>query len=369
MVGAKIRLMPITTHTPETAPTSTGFLSSFKHPKAQLPPAGPAWYGSVMGSGIVSTLLMLHGYTAGAVTFMLIGWVLLLGLTAGLIKNMLTRAGFMHKLLTDPASFTAWGMFAMGFLASGTPFATVLPAVLPSYTNLGWGLSWAMWIIGTILGTLTAFGFIFMAVRQHIGAPLPAWCLPVVPVTISATTGAALAGHASDHTLRATMIVASFAALTMALTASIGIIIAIYHNIWFRQQLPHPLATTSFIPLGIVGQSGAAAQAIKTQALTITTPETHQAITNLATSYGIIVTIIGTPLFLWAMYTSYRAFARGLPFTPTWWALTFPVGVCSLGAYNMGWQALSAILLIILIVHWLLAAAGTLATIRQQGKA
>ena len=53
---------------------------------AAPPAAGPAWFGSVMGSGILSTLLHLHsdripGAGAASEVLLVVAWALMTGLT------------------------------------------------------------------------------------------------------------------------------------------------------------------------------------------------------------------------------------------------------------------------------------------------
>ena len=96
------------------------------------------------------------------------------------------------------------------------------------------------------------------------------------------------------------------------------------------------------------------------------TPDAGEALESIASWYGAILLLTGMPLLLWAMFFSYRAFARKAPFVPGWWAMTFPVGTCSLGALYMGWDVSAALLFALLGAHWLLCAVASVQAIAAQ---
>ena len=128
--------------------------------------------------------------------------------------------------------------------------------------------------------------------------------------------------------------------------------------------IPAQFATTAWIPLGLVGQSTVAAQLLAGD-------QWH----FRATVYGLVILSVGIPLAGYAIIKHWGT-ALGstpMPYNPTWWASTFPVGTCCLGTHtlaekstnstllvwDLGWMdTLSAALLALLLLHVVCAALG-----------
>lgn len=58
-----------------------------------VPGPGPAWFGAVMGTGGLATLLQIHsvrvpGFAPAAVVMLVLGWILLVGLGAGFARSV-----------------------------------------------------------------------------------------------------------------------------------------------------------------------------------------------------------------------------------------------------------------------------------------
>ncbi|MGJ6981475.1 hypothetical protein ACSDQ9_13255 [Aestuariimicrobium soli] len=126
------------------------------------------------------------------------------------------------------------------------------------------------------------------------------------------------------------------ACFVIAWVLGVAIFVVAYRPHWLRQPLPLELSTTAWIPLGIVGQSTAAAIALT----------------------------IGVPLVAWAVWCTIQGFRRGLPFGRTWWSMTFPVGTLALGSHvmgshMMGLHAVAVAATLCLLGTWTIAATGT----------
>ena len=351
---------------PEAAPDRPT-LPALRH--RTLPPAGPAWYGAVMGTGILSSLTMIHGVPVIPPVLLVLGWLLLLGLTGAYLIRCVRQRGLFWTSFHQADQAPAWGMVAMGILAVGSATATVVSGVAGAASDaaaLAWKIDGILWLIGTALGLFSATTFVSLLIRTDAGAPRPVWGLPVVAPMVSATVGAGLAPHLSSHGVGMLVAVASFGCFLMALPLGATIFATAYHHAWFRDPLPLAASVSSFIPLGIVGQSTAAAQTLAGAFGHWIQDDAAGWAQLLAHAYGITVFLLGAPLFLWAVFTSYRAVARGMGFNPGWWASTFPVGTCSLGAHAMGWDGLSIAFLILLAAHWTVCAGVSLAALWAQ---
>ncbi|WP_131800752.1 TDT family transporter [Rothia kristinae] len=344
-------------HRPERAP-------------ALVPPAGPGWYGAVMGTGILANLSFTHWGLVPAVPILVIGWVVLLWLSVGFTARCLRDPSVLRASVADPGQLPAWGMVSMGILSVGSATSVVLPALDASLTHAAWSVDWVMWILGTALGLFSWVAFALMLTAKDCGRPHFTWGLPIVPPMVSATTGAALMAHTPNELTRMLVCVISAGCFFAALSLGISIFGIAYHHRWLRDPLGHDAAATTFIPLGVVGQSTAAAQALVTAARGFLHPDAVEALHQIAHAYGVIMLAIGSPLLVWAMVKTYSAWAHGAGFVPGWFATTFPVGTCALGAHLMGWEAVSVVLTLLLAAHWLIvSAAGLVAIVRHRRSA
>ncbi|WP_254873062.1 hypothetical protein [Schaalia sp. Marseille-Q2122] len=122
----------------------------------------------------------------------------------------------------------------------------------------------------------------------------------------------------------------------LALSLGLVIFAYAYQRHWRTAPVPLVASASSWIPLGLVGQSTAATQALAHTATPMTSPEFAQALAHMANLYGYSMFIVGTPLIAWATLVTLRGFQHRMPFTPGWWALTFPIGTLALGATLLG---------------------------------
>jgi tellurite resistance protein TehA-like permease len=328
-------------------------------------PAGPAWFGSVMGTSLLSSLLRAHGIAVLDVVLCLIGWALLILLTVGFLARCVRRPRVLRDSLSKHSEVSAWGMVSMGCLSVGSATSTVIPHWLPQLETTAWSVDWILWFIGTAIGWVSAVGVAAKLMKIHHERPLPAWGLPVVAPMVTATTGAQLVAHAaSPHGAILTGLL-SVGSFFVALAMGVAVFGVAYEHSWRHEALPAAAAASSFIPLGIVGQSTAAAQSLAMAGAPFVSPGVDSILSEIAHGYGVVVLCIGIPVFAWAAATTYRQFLRGMPFTPGWWAMTFPVGTCSLGTHLMGWDLLSLALLLVLAVHWCIAATGSVTNLAR----
>ncbi|AZA12568.1 TDT family transporter [Corynebacterium choanae] len=337
-------------------------------PPSQVPPAGPVWFGSTMGTGILSTLLFNHQHHVGlfaplSLVMLVIGWVLLVGLSVAFAVRCVRNPAIIRPVICEPTMSPAWGMVAMGYLAVGSATYTVLPAFFPATQSIVDDIDLVMWLIGTTLGVITAIGFAAVLMRGNVGDPTPVWGLPLVPPTVSATTGAIQVPHLPNVTAQIVMLTVSVGCFFVALALGMAVFIVAYEHAWRRARLPLAASAASCIPLGIVGQSTAAAQALSSQAQLLSIPAIRPALQEMANYYGVVVLTLGVPLLAWAIYTTVRGWYLRMPFSPGWWATTFPIGTLCLGAHLLAggsghpaWDWISFVLLLLLCTTWSISA-------------
>lgn len=332
------------TTAPRTAPASAPTPrpeAPASRPAAVIPAAGPAWFGAVMGTGILATLLQradLGGLTTvGAPLLLAVGWALLCGLGVGYLLRLRRGSTSLAESVAAVADATAWGLVAMGVLSVGGATLTVLPVIAPGADGLAVVLAVVLasmlWVAGSLLGVVTTLAFV-RRMRREPAAPTFTWGLPVVPPMVTATTGAALAAVLPE-TAAAVVLGVSAVCFVLSLVVGGRVFVAAYlrHR---HEPLPLAASTSAWIPLGVVGQSTAAAQGLAAEIGRSLAPEAAASLHDLAVGYGVAMLALGVPLVAWAVLRTGLGLVRRMPFTPGWWSLTFPLGTLALGAGMLG---------------------------------
>lgn len=340
--------------------------------RPRLPGPGPQWFGAVMGTGILATLLQSTAASVPGAAWLAVGllavcWLALVGLCGGYAVRIAGRPSELSASIHDVTQAPAWGMVSMGVLSAGSATATVVPAHAARWTGVAWQVDAWCWAIGTLLGIVTALGFAVRLTGRHVGAPTFAWGLPIVPPMVSATTGAALVGRIDAAQGRFWLLAATVGCFFLALVLGVVVFAIAYRHHWRSAGPPVAASPSAWIPLGIVGQSTAAAQAIANQAARLLRPDAVPAAHTAANTYGFVMLALGVPPALWAVAVTVRGFRRRMPFGPGWWAMTFPIGTLSLGCHLLGassgsefFTAAGLVCLLVLVGTWTLAAGATL---------
>ncbi|MDV8000956.1 C4-dicarboxylate ABC transporter [Rhodococcus sp. IEGM 1408] len=332
-------------------------------PGHAVPGPGPAWFGAVMGTGILATLLQLHAvhvpaFGAVAPAVLVLAWVLLLGLGAGFARSIARDPAVWTRSIGEASMLPLWGMVSMGLLAVGSGTFTVVDAHAPAFRTAALGVDAALWLVGTVLGLATAAGFTYWLLTRRPAHPLPTWALPLVPPMVTATAGGALAAELDPGPLRTALVAVCAVAFVVALTLGGGVIAVAYRHAWRRTPIPVALATSTWIPLGILGQSTAAAQELAGPQLAAA-----------ARWYGVAAMAAGAAAGAFAAATTVRGFRARMPFHPGWWAMTFPLGTCALGAHHLEWWPVSLGILVALCGTWSLCTVASLRAIRASRSA
>lgn len=285
-----------------------------------LAPAGPAWAGSLMGTSIFA--ILAHTHKVPVIPQLLL--VIAVGILGFMVGGWLRHKNppFRSQLMAP------WGMLSMGIMALGSA-ATALSG------NPSWQL--ASWWIGAPLA-------IYVSLRQlrgFEGEPTFQWGLALVAPMVAATSGAQLSADYGTFYHVCGQIFFCMALITV-LPVLVRCYVALFRG---TMSIPDSIAGTAWIPLGVVGQSTAAAQLLFNR--------------TFAVIYGTVVLIVGIFLAAIALRRFARAVIRWAGYSPGWWGSTFPAGTLSLGTYLLGdtlgaqWlYTVSAGLLCLLAVHW-----------------
>lgn len=304
--------------------------------RTALPPVGPAWFGAAMGTGILATITQtLAPDLWVARGLLVIGWLLLVGLTVGFATRSVRSPGVLAASVRV-GPLPLWGMVSMGPLAVGSATAAVLSSWWPALAGPAVLIDGILWTLGTLVGLATAIGFTTLLIRSDAGRPTTVWGLAVVPPMVSATVGAGLVPHLPTTALQLAMLMVTAACFSLSLLLGAVIFAVAYHHHWRVAGLAVGASTTAWIPLGVVGQSTAATQAMALSAHPLLPAPLAAALDGLANDYGVGMLTLGVPLAAWAVAMTIRGFRHRMPFVPGWWSLTFPIGTLALGSHLLG---------------------------------
>ncbi|GAB3220448.1 TDT family transporter [Mycolicibacterium hippocampi] len=334
----------------------------------------PNLFASVMGTGIVATVsARFIGISSGFAYFGTAVWILasmwLLVLIAGFTGNWLRHREQALALLHNPVNLPFYGTIPMALLTVGSGAMLFGPAFFGSVAV--W-IAGSFWILGTLLGIITAVAVPVRAVLstyQPSDYTLPSWMLPVVPPMVSATTGAGLLDHIPDTGLQTALRICCYSLFGMALIVGMLTLAMIYSRLVCDGALKPAIAPTVWIPLGVIGQSIAAANFLGVHHGT----ELTGALFSLHELRTIGV-VFGAAMFGFAVFWVAFAMALtahgarvGMSFSLSWWSLVFPVGATALGlsalAEATGLAALDVgalCLYVALVSIWCVVAVGSI---------
>lgn len=197
----------------------------------------------------------------------------------------------------------------------------------------------ACWILGTALGLLSAVAIPYRMITSHTVADDAAsggWLVSVVPPMVSAATGAALVKHLPEGQFQGPMLLACYGLFGLTAVAGFLMLNQLWHRI-IRHELP--------------AAAGSGAHAVDRSGLSGTVdhggPPSRQVAPGVAGDYGHALSMFalcyGVPVWGFTMFwlalvsaLTLRQFRDGLPFAPTWWSFTFPVGTVVTGTGALG---------------------------------
>ncbi|MEV8414267.1 TDT family transporter [Streptomyces niveus] len=299
---------------------------------------GPNWYASVMGTAIVASAgaalpwapALAPVVRAVTVAVWALSALMLLAVLAARAGHWIHHRDQARAHLLDPAVAPFYGCLAMALLAVGGATLTVGRHVIGE--NAAVAVDAVLFTVGTLVGLAAAVGIPYLLVVRHrvrAADASPVWLLPVVAPMVSAALGPALIPYLPAGQWREALLLACYALFGMSLLATLTLLPLVFGRLVVLGPLPVALTPALFLVLGPLGQSTTAAGHFAQATPAFAVPETF------AVLYG--VPVLGFAL-LWlalAGAMAVRAVRRGMPFSMTWWAFTFPVGTCVTGAAGL----------------------------------
>ncbi|RYO91831.1 hypothetical protein DL764_008227 [Monosporascus ibericus] len=250
------------------------------------------WYGSTMGTGIVSILLFTFSVIYEdsqqllfqlSVIFYVTNIVLFSFIFIATVLRYLLYPKLFVMMVSDPGQAMYLGTFPMGF---ATIITMTVNVVVPSLGTPWIKIVWVFWWIDVLVSMAVALGIPWLLQTVHHGITdlekmTAGWLLPIVAPIVAAATGSVVASALEPDRALVTILV-SYAILGTGLTAALAIIVIYFLRIATKKLPPTEHMVSTFLPLGPLGQGGFAFQQLGKQAmrvfpLTETLPEvTHQ---------------------------------------------------------------------------------------------
>ncbi len=331
---------------------------------------GPAWFTSIMGTGILAICAVSApvpipfgrqiGIGLWSAATLLFALFALLALT-----SMLRAPEGIQTTLQDPVQAQLLGAPPMACFTVAVGFLKIGAAFLP--LDVCVAAAQILFVAGVIGSVTSAFIVPYLMFTHHEVTPekmYASWLLPVVP-PIVASVPAALLSSTWPQAIRGDMLAVGYGLLGMGMVLAAIIIVLFYSRLTLHKVPPGALVTTMWLVVGPLGQSIAGILALGGAAQTIW-PEFGSGLTTAGLAYGVLVWGFAMYWLTMALAMTIRAMQRRLPFNLSWWAFTFPVGVLTAGtdalfvqthAHIFGVTSLA--LLLLLALMWALVATRT----------
>jgi len=349
------------------------FLRELEHPSHVFANIGPNWFASVMGTGIVANALVLLPFDWPAARDIAIApWalavVMLVAISAATVVHWARHTDRARGHLANAAMAPFYGCPPMALLTVGAGTMLVAPPLIGAHAAVV--VDSTLWGLGTGLGLLVAILVPATMIRRGDLDPRHAfatWLLPVVPPSVSASTGAALIAHLPSHGAQQAMLFGCYAMFGVSVFLAALMIALLWFRMIFVDAGPARMVPTLWIVLGVLGQSVTAAGLLGPHAGELVRAPYGEALEAFGVVYGLPVWGFALAWIAIAGLITVRTMRHGLPFSLTWWSFTFPVGTVvtgtsvlanETGATSFAWLALGIFGL--LLLAWATAFVNTL---------
>lgn len=349
------------------------FLRELERPSHAFRDIGPNWFASVMGTGIIATAAALLPFDWPLAKQLAIApWalavVLLVAIAAATAIHWGRHPERARGHLSNPAMAPFYGCPPMALLTVGAGTLLVGSQVIGAHA--AFVVDSVLWALGTVAGIATAIAIPALMIRRGDLTPRDAsatWLLPVVPPSVSASTGAALIAHLPTAGLQQAMLLGCYALFGVSVLLAALMIGLLWFRLIFVDLGPPRVVPTLWIVLGVLGQSVTAAGLLGAHAGELLRAPYGEGLEAFGVVYGLPVWGFAMAWMAIAALLTVRAARRGLPFSLTWWSFTFPVGTVVTGTAELATQTgarcfawLAVCVFALLLVAWAAAFLNTL---------
>ncbi|MFT3865449.1 MAG: TDT family transporter [Solirubrobacterales bacterium] len=325
-------------------PAQRSFLRELEHPSHVFRNIGPNWFASVMGTGIVANAAALLPFDWPLAKTLAIGpWalavVLLFTIGVATTIHWIRHPERARGHLADPAMAPFYGCPPMALLTVGAGTLLVAPPLIGAHAAVV--VDSVLWTLGTATGLLAAVVVPGAMIRRGDLDPRRAfatWLLPVVPPSVSASTGAALIAHLPTAGAQQAMLLGCYALFGVSVCLGALMIGLLWFRLIFVDVGPPRMVPTLWIVLGILGQSVTAAGLLGPHAGELLKDPYGTGLEAFGVVYGLPVWGFAMAWMAIAAVVTLRTARRGLPFSLTWWSFTFPVGTVVTGTAELATQ-------------------------------
>jgi len=305
-----------------------------------------------------------------------------------ILRFAIFRRDAYHEIISSQADLALCGCWPIAFLT----LTSLTPLIC---SNSYWGqhtftiLGYVMWWIAAAWSLLTLFWVFITLIRRHEARDLrlPTMViLPAVSVSTVAVTGGIVVSLSYEMSSRLAVPVIIVSFMMVGLGVLLGLILTTYlfHQMLVQGWPPPAQSASVFILVGPMGQSAAALQQLGSAADaymkfggynkgTFLTAEAAAPLDVACVLIALMLSglgIIWELLAVWVMVE--RAWKKELSWNPGWNAIIFPTATLvtsfSLFAISMdspAWRGITAALIVVLVIVFLVNLAFTLAWIMQ----
>ncbi|CAO1620064.1 unnamed protein product [Parajaminaea phylloscopi] len=313
----------------------------------------PSWFSVVMGTGVISTLLLLlpwkplqPGLRYPAAVWLVLDMALFLLFSAAFLARYAIYPQVLPLTIKHPQKSMFLGTVPMGLIVIISNICQL--GTVQFRLGVGPTLAAAgLWWFATALSLVTAIGvpFVVTTYQSHsFSSTTAALLLPIVPPITAAATGSTIATALVDAgytTYAFTILVVSYMVLGIGLPLALLILVLYFQRLLLFKQPPREVIISVFLPLGPCGQGGEALLHLGQVAyklFPVISTEPGTGVPNLTLPVGQALFGAGLlgALLLWAfgIWWLFLAVAtlvrevrrRRIGFNMGFWGATFPMG-------------------------------------------